>query len=168
MSLFRSVATVGGFTMASRILGFIRDILMATALGAGPITDAFVIAFRLPNMFRRLVAEGAFSAAFIPLFSRELKENPKDVALEFASHALGFLTGFLIIFSALFMLFMPFLMQYLAPGFELGGERFERAVIYTRITFPYLTAMAIVALLGGVLNALYKFAAMSAAPILLI
>lgn len=153
--------------MVSRILGFIRDILMATALGAGPITDAFVIAFRLPNMFRRLVAEGAFSAAFIPLFSRELKENPKEVALEFASHALGFLTGFLIIFSALFMLFMPFLMQYLAPGFEVGGERFERAVIYTRITFPYLTAMAIVALLGGVLNALYKFAAMSAAPILL-
>ena len=149
--------------MASRILGFIRDILMATALGAGPITDAFVIAFRLPNMFRRLVAEGAFSAAFIPLFSRELKENPKEVALEFAAHALGFLTGFLFLFSALFMIFMPFLMQYLAPGFEIGGERFERAVMYTRITFPYLTAMAIVALLGGVLNALYKFAAMSAA-----
>nr|WP_240969501.1 murein biosynthesis integral membrane protein MurJ [Sneathiella limimaris] len=165
--MFKSVATVGGFTMASRILGFIRDILIATVLGAGPVSDAFFVAFRIPNMFRRLVAEGAFSAAFIPLFSKELELNSKEDALQFAAHALGFLTGFLFLFSALFMIFMPFLMQYLAPGFEITGDRFALAVDYTRITFPYLTAMAVVALLGGVLNAFYKFAAMSAAPILL-
>ena len=167
MSLFKSVATVGGFTMASRILGFIRDILIATVIGAGPISDAFFVAFRIPNMFRRLVAEGAFSAAFVPLFARQLEEEDQKTALDFASHALGFLTGFLFLFSILFMIFMPFLMQYLAPGFEVGGDRYELAVTYTRITFPYLIAMAVVALLGGVLNAFYKFAAMSAAPILL-
>ncbi len=167
MSLIKSLVTVGGFTMISRVLGFIRDILIATVLGAGPISDAFFVAFRIPNMFRRLVAEGAFSAAFIPLFSRDLEENGKLTALEFASHALGFLTGFLFIFSTLFMIFMPFLMQFLAPGFEVGGPQYDLAVTFSRITFPYLTAMAIVALLGGVLNTFYKFAAMAAAPILL-
>lgn len=153
--------------MISRVLGFIRDILIATVLGAGPISDAFFVAFRIPNMFRRLVAEGAFSAAFVPLFARKLEEDGKEEALDFASHALGFLTGFLLIFSLLFMIFMPFLMQFLAPGFDIEGQRFALAVQYTRVTFPYLIAMAIVALLGGVLNAFYKFAAMSAAPILM-
>ena len=167
MSLIKSVATVGGFTMISRVLGFIRDILMASVLGAGPVADVFLVAFRIPNMFRRLVAEGAFSAAFIPLFARKLESEGKEMALEFASHSLSVLTGFLLIFSALFMIFMPVMMQFLAPGFEVGGMRYELAVDYTRITFPYLTAMAIVALLGGVLNAFYKFAAMAAAPILL-
>jgi len=167
VSLIKSVATVSGFTMISRILGFVRDILIASVLGAGPISDAFFVAFRIPNMFRRLVAEGAFSAAFIPLFSRHLEEEGKESALDFASHALGFLTGFLFLFSIAFMIFMPALMQFLAPGFEVEGQRYSLAVVYTRITFPYLIAMAIVALLGGVLNAFYKFAAMSAAPILL-
>ncbi len=167
MTLLKSVATVGGYTMISRILGFVRDILIASVIGAGPVSDAFFVAFRIPNMFRRLVAEGAFSAAFVPLFSKKLEDGNKEEALEFASHALGFLTGFLIIFSALFMIYMPFLMQYLAPGFEIGGDRYDLAVGYTRVTFPYLVAMAAVALLGGILNAFYRFAAMSAAPILL-
>tara|TARA_R100000005_G_scaffold94905_1_gene74419 strand:+ start:19161 stop:20717 length:1557 start_codon:yes stop_codon:yes gene_type:complete len=167
MSLLKSVATVGGYTMISRVLGFLRDILMAAILGAGPVADAFFVAFRIPNMFRRLVAEGAFSAAFIPLFARKLEQEGKDMALEFASHALSILIGFLLVFSALFMIFMPFMMQFLAPGFGTEGLRFELAVDFTRITFPYLLAMAIVALLGGVLNAFYKFAAMAAAPILL-
>ena len=167
MSLLKSVATVGGYTMISRVLGFLRDILMAAILGAGPVADAFLVAFRIPNMFRRLVAEGAFSAAFIPLFARKLEQEGKDMALEFASHALSILIGFLLVFSALFMIFMPFMMQFLAPGFGTEGLRFELAVDFTRITFPYLLAMAIVALLGGVLNAFYKFAAMAAAPILL-
>ncbi|MEX0582207.1 MAG: murein biosynthesis integral membrane protein MurJ [Sneathiella sp.] len=167
MSLIKSVATVGGFTMISRVLGFLRDILMASVLGAGPVADVFLVAFRIPNMFRRLVAEGAFSAAFIPLFARKLEAEGKEMALKFASHSLSVLTGFLLIFSALFMIFMPVMMQFLAPGFESEGMRYTLAVEYTRITFPYLTAMAIVALLGGVLNAFYKFAAMAAAPILL-
>jgi putative peptidoglycan lipid II flippase len=153
--------------MVSRVLGFLRDILMATVLGAGPVADAFFVAFRIPNMFRRLVAEGAFSAAFVPLFARKLEAEGKDIALAFAAHSLSILVGFLLVFSALFMTFMPFMMEYLAPGFDVGGMRFELAVEFTRITFPYLTAMAIVALLGGVLTAFYKFAAMAAAPILL-
>ena len=167
MNLIKSVATVGGYTMISRVLGFLRDILMASVLGAGPVADVFLVAFRIPNMFRRLVAEGAFSAAFIPLFARKLESEGKEMALEFAGHSLSVLTGFLLIFSALFMIFMPVMMQFLAPGFEISGMRYELAVEYTRITFPYLTAMAIVALLGGILNAFYKFAAMAAAPILL-
>jgi putative peptidoglycan lipid II flippase len=167
MSLLRSVATVGGYTMISRVLGFMRDILMATAIGAGPVADAFFVAFRIPNMFRRLVAEGAFSAAFVPMFARRLEAEGKAVALEFASHSLSILVGFLLVFSALFMIFMPFMMQFLAPGFALESNKFALAVEFTRITFPYLTAMAIVALLGGVLTAFYKFAAMAAAPILL-
>jgi putative peptidoglycan lipid II flippase len=167
MSLIKSVATVGGFTMISRVLGFVRDILMASVLGAGPVADAFFVAFRIPNMFRRLVAEGAFSAAFIPLFARKLESEGKEAALEFAGHALSILTGFLLIFSALFMIFMPFMMLLLAPGFTPDGVRFDLAVDFTRITFPYLLAMAVVALLGGILNAFYKFAAMAAAPILL-
>ncbi len=167
MSLIKSVATVGGFTMISRVLGFLRDILMASVLGAGPVADAFFVAFRIPNMFRRLVAEGAFSAAFIPLFARKLEAEGKDIALEFAGQALSILVGFLLIFSALFMIFMPFMMLWLAPGFTPDGNRFDLAVDFTRVTFPYLTAMAIVALLGGVLNVFYKFAAMAAAPILL-
>lgn len=167
MSLIKSVATVGGFTMISRVLGFLRDILMASVLGAGPVADAFFVAFRIPNMFRRLVAEGAFSAAFIPLFARKLEAEGKDPALEFAGHALSILVGFLLIFSALFMIFMPVMMLMLAPGFAPDGSRFELAVEFTRVTFPYLIAMAIVALLGGILNAFYKFAAMAAAPILL-
>lgn len=167
MSLIKSVATVGGYTMVSRVLGFLRDILMATVLGAGPVADAFFVAFRIPNMFRRLVAEGAFSAAFVPMFARRLEAEGKEIALEFAGHSLSILVGFLLIFSALFMIFMPFMMQYLAPGFAVDGDRFALAVDFTRITFPYLTAMAIVALLGGMLTAFYKFAAMAAAPILL-
>ncbi len=167
MSLIKSVATVGGYTMISRVLGFLRDILMASVLGAGPVADAFFVAFRIPNMFRRLVAEGAFSAAFIPLFARKLETEGKDIALEFAGHAMSILVGFLLIFSALFMIFMPVMMLLLAPGFSPDGLRFDLAVDFTRITFPYLTAMAIVALLGGILNVFYKFAAMAAAPILL-
>jgi len=167
MSLLKSVATVGGYTMVSRVLGFLRDILMATVLGAGPVADAFFVAFRIPNMFRRLVAEGAFSAAFVPMFARKLEAEGKSVALEFAGYSLSILVGFLLVFSALFMIFMPFMMQFLAPGFAVDGNKFNLAVEFTRITFPYLTAMAIVALLGGVLTAFYKFAAMAAAPILL-
>lgn len=167
MSLLKSVATVSGYTMISRILGFIRDILIANFLGAGPVADAFFVAFRIPNMFRRLVAEGAFSAAFVPLLAAKLERDGKAAALIFASQALSVLFTALFIFTVLFMIFMAPAMSLLAPGFETGGERFNLAVLYTTITFPYLIAMAVVALLGGLLNIFYHFAAMAAAPILL-
>ncbi len=167
MALIRSAATVGGYTMLSRVLGFLRDILIAAALGAGPVADAFFLAFRIPNMFRRLVAEGAFAAAFVPLFSRRLESDGQRAAQSFAEAVLAVLLGSLLIFTLLAEISMPWLMRAIAPGFTDDPEKFDLAVLFTRITFPYLLFMALVALFGGVLNALYRFAAAAAAPLLL-
>jgi putative peptidoglycan lipid II flippase len=167
MTLFRSLATVGGYTGISRILGFLRDILIAAAVGTGPVADAFFVAFRLPNLFRRLFAEGAFNAAFVPLFARRLEEGGEAAARAFAEHSLAVLLSTVLMLTALAMAFMPWLMYVLAPGFAAEPEKFELAVQFSRITFPYLLFMALVALFGGVLNSLYKFAAAAAAPILL-
>lgn len=167
MALLRSSITVGGYTMASRILGFVRDILIAAMLGAGPIADAFVVAFRLPNLFRRLVAEGAFSAAFVPLFARAVEERGKPAALAFASETLAVLLASLLAFTALAMAAMPWVIAVIAPGFVHDAPKFALAVTLTRITFPYLLFMALVALLSGILNCLYRFGAAAATPILL-
>ena len=167
MALIRSAATVGGYTMLSRVLGFLRDILIAAALGAGPVADAFFVAFRIPNMFRRLVAEGAFSAAFVPMFSRRLEADGQGAAQSFAEAALAVLLSALLVLTLLAEISMPWLMRVIAPGFLDDPEKFDLAVLFTRITFPYLLFMALVALFGGVLNALYRFAAAAAAPLLL-
>ncbi len=167
MALVRSLATVGGYTGISRVLGFVRDILIAAAVGTGPVADAFFVAFRLPNLFRRLFAEGAFNAAFVPLFARRLEEGGQAAARAFAEHSLAVLLTIVLAITALAMAFMPWLMVVLAPGFAAAPEKYELAVQLSRITFPYLLFMAMVALLGGVLNSLYKFAAAAAAPILL-
>ena len=153
--------------MASRVLGFARDILIANFLGAGLITDAFVVAFRIPNLFRRLVAEGAFTAAFVPLFARELEESGEAAALRFGNQALALMLSTLFVFTILAELAMPWFLYALAPGYVDDGEKFALTVLFTRITFPYLLCMALVALMGGMLNAIYRFAAMSAAPIIL-
>lgn len=167
MRLARSLATVGGYTGISRILGFVRDILIAAAVGTGPVADAFFVAFRLPNLFRRLFAEGAFNAAFVPLFARRLEQEGRGGAQAFAEQALAvLLTGVLLLIAAA-MLAMPWLMHVLAPGFADDPAKFALTVDLSRITFPYLLFMALVALLGGVLNSLYRFAAAAAAPILL-
>lgn len=165
--LLRAFATVGSLTAVSRVLGFIRDILMAAALGTGPVADAFFVAFRFPNLFRRLFAEGAFNAAFVPLFATRLERDGKAAAKAFAEQALAALTAALLLLTALCLLAMPWLMQVIAPGFTDDPEQFALAVELTRIAFPYLLAMALVALLSGVLNALYRYAAAAAAPILL-
>ncbi|MBK1697062.1 murein biosynthesis integral membrane protein MurJ [Rhodovibrio salinarum] len=167
MSLLRSLATVGGYTGISRILGFVRDILMAAVIGTGPVADAFFVAFRFPNFFRRLFAEGAFSAAFVPLFSRRLEEDGRDAAVRLAEETLSVLTAVLLALTLAAMAAMPQLMHLLAPGFADDHEKFDQAVLLTRLTFPYLLFVSLVALYGGVLNSLYKFAAMAAAPILL-
>lgn len=167
MALLRSIATVGGFTAISRVLGFVRDVLIADVLGTGPVADAFFVAFRLPNLFRRLFAEGAFNAAFVPLFSRRLEQTGAVAAKVFAEQALSVLLFTLFAFTALAMAAMPWLMQGLAPGFSVEPAKFEMAVNFSRITFPYLLFMSLVALFSGVLNALYRFAAAAAAPILL-
>ena len=167
MALLRSAATVGGYTMLSRLLGFIRDILIAALLGAGEAAEAFFVAFRIPNLFRRLVAEGAFAAAFVPLFSRRLEADGRAAARAFAEQTLAVLLSSLLIFTILAEVAMPWLMYVIAPGFAAEPVKYDLAVQFARLTFPYLLFMALVALLGGVLNSLYRFAAAAAAPVLL-
>src|ERR1700683_5007817 len=118
MALFRSVATVGSWTMVSRLFGFIRDILTAAILGAGPVADAFFVAQRLPNLFRSLFAEGAFSAAFVPLANRALVEGGQPALKEFAEQAYSVLFAALVVFVVLGEIFMPLVMHVIAPGFE--------------------------------------------------
>ncbi len=167
MSLYRAFATVGGLTMISRLLGFARDILIAAALGSGAVADAFFVAFRFPNLFRRLFAEGAFNSAFVPLFARRLEGEGEAAARTFAEEAMAVLGFVLIVFSALAMLGMPWLMALLAPGFMPDPAKYDLAVLLTQIAFPYLFCMSLVALLSGVLNSLHRFWAAAAAPILL-
>ena len=167
MAILRHIATVGGYTGVSRVLGFVRDILIASVVGAGPVADAFFVAFKLPNLFRRLFAEGAFNAAFVPLFARRLEQDGEAAAKVFAEQALALLLTTLLALSAAAMAGMPWVIHALAPGFAADAEKFDLTVQLSRITFPYLLFMSLVALLSGVLNALYRFAAAAAAPILL-
>lgn len=167
MNLYRAFATVGGLTMMSRVLGFVRDILIAAVLGTGFVADAFFVAFRFPNLFRRLFGEGAFNAAFVPLFAKRLEGEGADAARQFAEEALAGLTLALVLFSAVAIIAMPWLMLLLAPGFVTDPEKYDLAVLLTQIAFPYLLCMSLVALLSGVLNSMGRFLAAAAAPILL-
>jgi putative peptidoglycan lipid II flippase len=167
MSLLRSVATVGGYTMLSRILGFLREMLTAAFLGAGPLADAFFVALRLPNMFRSLFAEGAFSAAFLPLFAGKLAQEGRPAARRFAEDSLAVLLVALLIFLVLGEATTPWILDVLAPGFRADPDKFARAVDLTRIMFPYLLFISLTALQGGVLNSLDRFAAVAATPVLL-
>ena len=167
MSMLRNFATVGVATLASRVLGFARDILIAASLGSGPVADAFFVAFRLPNLFRRLFAEGAFNSAFIPIFAGTLQEEGRNGARKVAEEILAGLLFVLILFSALAELAMPLLIHMLAPGFAEDPSKFDLAVVLTRITFPYLLCMSVIAFLSGILNSLGKFAAAAFAPVLL-
>ncbi len=167
MSLYRAFATVGGLTLVSRVLGFLRDILAAAVLGTGPVADAFYVAFRFPNLFRRLFGEGAFNSAFVPLFAGKLEGQGADAARSFAEEAMAGLTFVLVLLSAIAMITMPWLMYLLAPGFADTPEKFDLAVLLTRITFPYLLCMSLVALLSGVLNTFGKFVESSSVSIVL-
>jgi putative peptidoglycan lipid II flippase len=167
MSLARAIAVVGGFTMISRVTGFVRDVLIAAVLGAGPVADAFFVAFKLPNFFRRLTGEGAMTVAFVPLFAGKVEAEGKAAAVAFASQVQAVLIAGLLAFLIVVELFMPWVMLALAPGFAGDPERFGLAVELTRITFPYLPLISLVALWGGMLNSLGRFGPMAAAPILL-
>lgn len=167
MALFRSIATVGGWTMGSRVLGFVRDILIASLLGAGQVTDAFFVALQLPNIFRRLFAEGAFNAAFVPLFAGELTQSGRAAARAFAERVFGVMLVVLIAFSVLVEIFMPEVMGVIAGGFRDDPEKFQLAVDFARLTFPYLMFVSLAAMLSGILNTLERFVAAAAAPILL-
>ncbi len=165
--LYRAFATVGGLTMVSRLLGFIRDILIAATLGSGVVADAFFVAFRFPNLFRRLFGEGAFNSAFVPLFAKRLEGEGEGEARRFAEQAMSVLFFSLLVLSVLIVLAMPWLMVLLAPGFVSNPAKYDLAVLLSQIAFPYLLCMSIAALLSGVLNSLNRFWAAAAAPILL-
>ena len=167
MRLYRAFATVGGLTLVSRIMGFLRDILLAALLGAGPVAEAFVVAFRFPNLFRRWFGEGAFNSAFVPLFAKRLEGEGKDAARAFAGEAMSGLAFILVLLSAASMLAMPWLMYALAPGFAATPAKYDLAVLMSQIAFPYLLCMSLVALLSGVLNSVGKFVESSAVSIVL-
>ena len=168
MALLRSVATVGGYTMASRVLGFVRDVLIAAFLGAGPVADAFFVAQRLPNLFRSLFAEGAFNAAFVPLFAGMLARRRPTRAKRFAEEALSvLLTALLVFVVARRDLHALADRMCIAPGFAAVPANSPSPSSSTRITFPYLLFISLVALQGGVLNSLDRFAAAAATPVLL-
>jgi putative peptidoglycan lipid II flippase len=167
MALARAIATLGGWTMASRLLGFYRDILFAGILGTGMVADAFFVAFKFPNFFRRLFAEGAFNSAFVPLFSERLTREGIGPARRFAANVAGVMVAFMLCFTVLMQLAMPWLMYAIAPGFSEDPAKFGLAIALTRLTFPYLTFMSLAALLAGMLNSLHRFAAAAAAPMVL-
>lgn len=154
-------------TLISRITGFVRDILIAGVLGAGVAADAFLIAFQFPNLFRRLFAEGAFSAGFVPIFSEILEKDGRDKALEFAEQSFAVLATVLFFFVLLMMIAMPVALYAIAPGFGAIEGQMERATDLARVAFPYLFFISLVSLQSGVLNALDRFAAAAATPILL-
>ncbi len=172
MALIRNVGTIGGLTAISRVFGFVRDMLLARVLGAGLAADAFQLAFTLPNTFRRLFAEGAFSVAFVPMYSRALHgaDDPaagEAAAEKFAGDVLAVFVWVLLAFSAVAMIAMPALVWVLASEFQKVPGKFELAVTLSRITFPYLGLVSLVAMFSGLLNARSRFGPGAVAPVLL-
>jgi putative peptidoglycan lipid II flippase len=161
------IFTVGGLTLLSRLTGFARDIVLAALLGAGPIADAFFVALRLPNHFRAIFAEGAFNAAFVPAYARIRQQGGAEPAKLFADRVFTLLFASEVVLLAIALIFTPTVISALAPGFSDDPGRFALAVELTRITFPYLLLVSLVTLYSGILNALSRFAAAAAAPILL-
>jgi putative peptidoglycan lipid II flippase len=166
MNLLSSTSVFGFYTLLSRVLGYLRDILIAVFLGTGIYADAFFVAFRLPNTFRRLFAEGTFNAAFIPSYAEE-KLRREDIGKKFADDIFNLLLFFLIFLIVIVEIFTPFVVYLIAPGFYEDHEKFSLAIEFTRITFPFLLFVSLSSLLSGVLNTNNKFAAAAAAPIVL-
>ncbi len=167
MSLLKSIATVSGCTAISRVVGFIRDILMARFLGASMMADAFFVAWRFPNLFRSLFAEGALNVAFVPLFTGQLNKKGKQSALEFARSVFSFLFYVLLIFTVIMEIIMPGVIFLLAPGFDKISGKLELASSLSRISFPFLLFISLVSLFSGMLNSVGKFWAAAFTPVLL-
>ncbi|MFL6752679.1 MAG: murein biosynthesis integral membrane protein MurJ [Sphingomicrobium sp.] len=164
MNLIKSTGTIGGLTLVSRVAGFAREMLMARVLGAGVYTDAFLVAFRLPNTFRRLFGEGAFSAGFVPLYSQRLQSGGEGEARKFSEEILAVFVPTLILFTLLFEIIMPW---FMIPFTGWTGDKLELATFLTRITFPYLLLISLVSLFSGILNSISRFTAAAFAPALL-
>jgi putative peptidoglycan lipid II flippase len=165
--LLHSVATVGSMTLVSRGLGFVRDMLVAYVLGAGPLADAFFVAFKLPNFLRRLFAEGAFNAGFVPMFARTLEADGAKVAKAFAEQAQAVLVAILLPLVLVAIPLMPWVITIFTPGFEPPDPRYAAAVELSRITFCYILFISLVALQSGVLNSMNLFGAAAASPVVL-
>src|SRR5690348_3523613 len=161
------IFTVGGYTLLSRLTGFARDIMLAAILGAGPVADAFFVAFRLPNHFRAIFAEGAFNASFVPAYAHVHGEKGEASAKLFADRIFTLLFLSQVVLLVLAWLFMPQAMSILAPGFSDDAEQRRLAIDLTRITFPYLLLITLVTLYGGMLNVMQRFASAAAASIFL-
>ncbi len=167
MSLVGKFATVGSATLGSRVLGFARETLMAAALGAGPMADAFYAAFRFPNLFRRLFAEGAFNAAFVPLFAKEIEAGGEEGARRFSEEVFGVLFTVLLVLTIVMELAMPLLVEtVIAPGFD-DPQKFHLTVRLAAIMFPYLMCMSLTAMMSGILNSLHRYFAAAIAPVFL-
>ena len=168
MGLVKKFMTVGGATLGSRVFGFARETLMAAALGTGPMADVFYAAFRFPNLFRRLFAEGAFNAAFVPLFAKEIEANGVDGAKGFSEEVFGVLFTVLLLITIVMELSMPLLVQWvIAPGFSDDPVKFSLTVRLAAVMFPYLMCMSLTAMLSGMLNSLHHFFAAAIAPVFL-
>ena len=166
MNLLKSTGTFGFFTLLSRILGYLRDILIAIFLGTGVLADAFFIAFRIPNTFRRLFSEGTFNAAFVPSYASEIVKGKKQ-SNKFANNIFNLLFLGLLFLVLIVQIFMPAFVSIIAPGFVENVEKMELAISLTRITFPFLFFVCLASFFSAILNSHNKFAAASAAPIIL-
>ncbi|MEO0608125.1 MAG: murein biosynthesis integral membrane protein MurJ [Pseudomonadota bacterium] len=167
MSLLRNTLTQSSLTMTSRILGFVRDILIAAKVGAGPIGDAFVTALMFPNLFRRIFAEGAFAQAFVPAYARTLEAEGPDAAAEIARQTMRGLFAATAALVIVAQLAMPWIMKVIHGGYEESSESFQLAILLTQITMPYLACMSLAALLSGVLNSSGRFILSAGAPTVL-
>ena len=166
MNLIKSTGTFSVFIIISRVLGYIRDVLIAIYLGSGPIADAFFVAFRIPNTFRRLFAEGSFNAAFVPSYSSELTIG-KEKAKGFANDVFNFLMLGLLILVIVIEILMPGFVYLIAPGFYEDPNKIELTTLLTRITFPFLLFISLASFFSAILNSHNKFAVAAAAPIIL-
>ena len=167
MNLLRALATVSGMTLLSRILGFVRDFVIARAFGAGLATDAFFVAFKLPNLLRRMFAEGAFSQAFVPILGEYKNKRSTEDTRTLVDHVASLLSMALFAITAIGIAAAPLLVWVSAPGFSADAGKFELTVTLTRITFPYIFFMSLVALAGGLLNSWSRFALPAFTPVLL-
>jgi putative peptidoglycan lipid II flippase len=167
MSLYRNVLSVGALTLVSRVFGFIRDALMAAVLGISPVSDAFNAAFRFPNLFRRLFAEGAFNTAFVPMFSTALETSGAEAAKALAGRIMSWLVAAILVLTILVEIFAEQVIAPFVPGFLNDPHKFELTVFLTRIMFPYLACMSLMAAYAAILNSLGRFFAAAFAPVLL-
>ena len=166
MNLIKSTGTFSFFTILSRMLGYLRDILIAIFLGTGPLADAFFVAFRIPNTFRRLFSEGTFNAAFIPSYASEFSLG-KEQSNKFANNVFNLLILGLFFLVVVIEIFMPIFVFLIAPGFDGDSQKMELAINLTRITFPFLFFISLASFFSAILNSHNRFAAASSAPIIL-